>query len=186
VNRVLVIYTHPYTRKSLVNRAMREAIPNEASITIHDLYDKYPDFHIDVAAEQAALVAHDVIVLQHPFYWYSCPALLKEWIDAVFTFGFAYGTNGEALKGKYWMQAISTGGPADAYHRDGNNHFTIEELLRPFEQTAYLCGMRPLQPFLIQGIFKKTEAEISLHAQNYANCLRQLVDGQLPPVYGSL
>ncbi len=39
----------------------------------------------DVAAEQARLDATDTLVLVYPLYWWSFPALLKGWIDRVFT-----------------------------------------------------------------------------------------------------
>ena len=60
-------------------------------VRLHDLYEAYPDFLIDVEAEQALLLEHDVIVFQHPVYWYSSPAILKEWQDLVLEHGFAYG-----------------------------------------------------------------------------------------------
>ena len=50
--------------------------------------------------EQELLLQHKIIVWQHPFYWYSSPALLKEWIDLVLEHGWAYGRKGDMLKGK--------------------------------------------------------------------------------------
>ena len=81
--RVLILYAHPMPRKSRANRALAEAVRGLEGVTFHDLYEAYPDFFIDVAREKALLVEHDVIVLQHPFYWYSAPALVKEWLDLV-------------------------------------------------------------------------------------------------------
>jgi glutathione-regulated potassium-efflux system ancillary protein KefG len=50
-----------------------------------------------------------VIVFQHPLYTYSCPALLKEWLDRVLSRGFASGPGGNQLAGKYWRSVITTG-----------------------------------------------------------------------------
>jgi NAD(P)H dehydrogenase (quinone) len=44
----------------------------------------------DIAAEQARLDRADALVLVYPVYWWSFPALLKGWIDRVFTTGWAY------------------------------------------------------------------------------------------------
>jgi glutathione-regulated potassium-efflux system ancillary protein KefG len=148
-NRVLVLFAHPALEKSRVNRHLIYAADGLEGVTFHDLYEEYPDFQIDVAREQELLRAHDVIILQHPFYWYSAPALLKEWLDPVLEHGFAYGTDGVELRGKTLMNAITTGGPRDAYQADGYNRFTIRQLLAPFDQTAALCGMRYLAPFVI-------------------------------------
>ena len=90
-------------------------------------------------------------MLQHPFYWYSSPALVKEWMDAVLELGWAYGTGGTALRGKLWLQAVSASGPAERYRHDGLNRFTVPELLRPFEQSALLCNMTCLEPFVTYG-----------------------------------
>src|SRR5262245_41301479 len=91
--RVTVFFLHPFRRRSRTNAALRAAVEGAPGIALRDVYEMYPDFGIDVAAEQAALVRTDVIVLQHPVQWYSCPALMKEWIDAVLEWGWAYGPN---------------------------------------------------------------------------------------------
>ena len=101
-------------------------------VTIVDLYAEYPSLDIDVAREQQRLLAHDVIVLQHPFYWYSSPAIIKEWQDLVLENGWAYGPGGTRLAGRYLMSAISTGGSAGSLPPRGpqplRDHGTAEPL----------------------------------------------------------
>src|SRR5690606_23594342 len=89
--RVLVLFAHPALEKSRVGRRLLDAIQSVPSVQIHDLYEEYPEFDIDVEREQELLRSHDVIVLMHPLYWYSTPALLKQWFDLVLEHGFAYG-----------------------------------------------------------------------------------------------
>lgn len=165
--KILVLFAHPYPHLSRVNRTMADAVRDLPHVTLHDLYETYPDFHIDVKREQELLATHDVVVMQHPFYWYSCPSLLKEWMDAVLEYGWAYGTGGEALHGKELAQAVSTGGPDAAYRVDGYNGITMTELLRPFERSAALCGMTYRAPFLLQGARLKKQIDIESHAQAY-------------------
>ena len=173
--RVLVLFAHPALQKSRINIRLAAAARTVAGVTFHDLYEAYPDIHVDVGREQALLRAHDVIVFQHPFYWYSSPALLKEWLDLVLEYGFAYGPGGDALRGKSLVSALTTGGPAHAYARTGYNHFTMAELLAPFEQTARLCGMKWLQPFVVAGTNGLTDpAAIDRHAADYARFLGEL------------
>jgi glutathione-regulated potassium-efflux system ancillary protein KefG len=170
--RVLVLFAHPAFQKSRIHRHLVPAARATEGVTFHDLYEAYPDFQIDVAREQALLRAHDAIVFQHPFYWYSCPALLKEWLDLVLEFGFAYGTGGTALHGKTLASALTTGGPAEAYARTGSNRFTMAELLAPFEQTAHLCGMTWHPPFVVHGTVRLTDpAALAAHAADYARFL---------------
>ena len=178
--RVLVLFAHPALQKSRFHRRLIEATRKVDGVTFHDLYEAYPDFHIDVAHEQALLLAHDVIVFQHPFYWYSSPALLKEWLDLVLEYRFAYGPGGDKLRGKVLLSALTTGGPEPAYSRAGHNHFTMRELLAPFEQTALLCGMIWLPPFVIHGTIRITDPSvIDGHVSDYGRLLAALRDEKI-------
>ena len=127
--------------------------------------------------EQDLLRTHELIVFQHPFYWYSSPAILKEWQDLVLEHGFAYGEAGTALHGKRLLSVLSAGGPAEAYTREGYNHFTVDELLTPFEQTARLCGMEYLPPLVVHNARALPDAEIARHAAAYRQRLELLRDG---------
>lgn len=181
--RVLVLFAHPAFQKSRIHRELVAAARRVEGVTFHDLYEAYPDFQIEVPHEQDLLLSHDVIIFQHPFFWYSGPALLKEWLDLVLEYGFAYGPGGTRLHGKLLMSALTTGGSAHAYTPGGRNHFTIAELLAPFEQTARLCGLHWLPPFVVHDVSHLLEAaDIARHAADYAQVLAHLRDKKsLPP-----
>ena len=180
-NRILILFAHPALERSRVNRYLIQAVDKLDSVTIHDLYEAYPDFNINVKFEQDLLLAHDIIVFHHPFYWYSSPAILKEWQDLVLEYGFAYGEEGTALRGKKFLSAITTGGGEQAYCRGGYNRFTIRELLVPFEQTASLCGMDYLPPFVVQGTHNLREQhQIAKHAEDYRTVITALRDKTMP------
>ncbi len=177
--RILVLVAHPTLETSVVNRSLTDTIGNMRDVTICDLYEHYPDFEIDVEREQENLRNHDIIVLQHPFYWYSAPALIKEWQDLVLEHGFAYGSAGTALVGKALMNVISTGGGKAAYSAAGYNHFTIRQFLVPFEQTARLCGMNYLAPFIVHQGRALAATERQVLAKSYRGLLEKLRDGQI-------
>lgn len=177
--KALILFAHPLLEKSRVQRLLYSSALSVPGVTGHDLYEHYPDFDIDVQAEQALLLAHDVIVLQHPFYWYSSPPIIKQWIDLVLEHGWAYGRQGKALVGKSMLSAISTGGSREAYQAMGPHKRTIRDFLAPFEQTAILCNMRYLPPFVVHGTHRASEEQIAAHASDYAHVLRGLVDGTL-------
>ncbi|MCM3749819.1 NAD(P)H-dependent oxidoreductase [Paenibacillus pasadenensis] len=165
--KTLVIVAHPNLEQSKVNKAWAERLKQEETVTVHNLYAEYPDFKIDVAKEQQLLLDHDRIVFQFPFYWYSSPALLKQWLDDVLTYGFAYGSSSSKLQDKELMLAVSTGSPAEAYGDGGRNRYPMEELLRPFQATANLCGMSFLPPFLLQGVMGLEEAGLPEKAEAF-------------------
>ena len=122
----------------------------------------------------------DIIVWQHPFYWYSSPSLLKEWIDLVLEHGFAYGAGGTALHSKIFFNAITAGGSEAAYCAKGYNQFTIRELFHPLEQTAMLCGMTYLPPYaLFSSRTAIDEGRLATHVSNWGKLLQALRDDQL-------
>lgn len=177
---MLVLVAHPAIHRSRVNRAMADAILGLDGVTLHDLYDAYPDLDIDVPREKSLVDAHDALVWQHPFYWYSTPALLKEWQDLVLEFGWAYGPGGTALRGKPFLQALSTGGGPGAY-ADGNpERFSLRQLLAPIEATARLCGLDHRPPFAVHGANALDERAIDAEARRYRDTIVALRDS-LPP-----
>lgn len=179
----LTVYLfHPYLRRSLVNKAFWEAAQKVDGVTCRNMYDEYPDFNIDLKKEKSILQKTDVLVFQHPFYWYNIPSLMKEWMDVVLEFGYAYGPTGEALKGKSWFQVISIGGPEEAYLPEGYNNFKVEELLRPYEQTAYLCQMNYLSPYLTYGARRIDYETVQKKASEYVEELQKIRSGISRPL----
>jgi putative NADPH-quinone reductase len=180
VRRVLVLLAHPSLDRSEVNSPLADAIRGVDGVTLVDLYAEYPDFQIDIDREQQRLLTHDVIIFQHPLYWYSTPAILKEWQDLVLEHGFAYGSDGTALHGKIFMNALTAGGLEAAYRAEGNNHFTIRELLHPIEQTALLCGMTYLPPFALFGARTAIEeGRVNQHIDAWVRIVEALRDDRL-------
>ena len=146
--KTLINVFHPKLEQSTVNRLWAQRLEGLPDVTVRRVYSLYPDGKIDVAAEQTALLAHDRLVFQHPFFWYSVPPLMKQWFDDVLTYNWAYGPTGKALAGKEWVSSISTGGPADSYQAGGYNSYSMSEFLKPLQQTANLIQTKFLPPFI--------------------------------------
>ena len=160
---VYLVAAHPNWRESRVNRRLLQACTDLAHVQVCDLYGRYPDYHLDVSAEQAQLEAAQLVVLMHPVQWYSMPALLKLWLDDVLTYGWAYG-DGHALRGKDLWLVATTGGSLESYHPQGYNRYFFDAFLPPYEQTAALCGMRFLPPLILHGAHRVPDAEVLQHA----------------------
>ncbi len=155
---------------------MVDTVKDMNGITFHDLYEAYPDFFIDIQKEQKLLLQHDIIIWHHPFYWYSAPALLKEWMDLVLEHGFAYGMHGRSLEGKKVLSVISTGGRKEVYSVEGRNRYTINQFLVPFRQSVKLCRMEYLPPFVVHGSHTIDRPAIVEHARKYRQALEMLRD----------
>ncbi|BCW66833.1 NAD(P)H oxidoreductase [Arthrobacter sp. NicSoilB4] len=170
-HRTLVIVAHPDLEKSRITARLTAAIRDVEHVTVHDLSAVYPDRRVDAIREQELLSGHDAIVWQFPWHWYSVPGVLKEWMDQVLTYGFAYGSGGDALRGKRLRLVISTGGPESSYTPSGHNRFTMAELLRPLEATAHLCGLQMEEPLVLHSAPGVTAAELAQHAARYQELL---------------
>lgn len=180
MKKVLIQFAHPAISRSKINAALRAAVENLEDVTFNDLYSAYPDFLIDVKKEQRLCEEHDVIIFQHPFYWYSTPAIMKEWLDLVLEHGWAYGKLATALKGKIFLQAISAGGDDSTYRKGGYNEFTIRELTSPYRATAKLCKMDWLPPFAVLGIHRGLPTDkVKGHAEDYRRAVIALRDNTL-------
>jgi len=177
--KVLILFAHPAFEKSRIHKRLNLHVRNLEGVTFRDLYEAYPDLDIDVKQEQKLLLEHDIIIFQHPFYWYSSPAIIKQWQDLVLEYGWAYGTDGNALAGKRIFNAISCGGPRHVYSSEGRNRFTIRQFLAPFDQTAMLCKMTYLPPFVVHGTHRLSSEDIELHAVQYEQLLIALVHGRI-------
>ena len=169
---IYVIAAHPNWRDSRVNRLLYNAATTTAGVSVCDLYETYPDYAIEVQAEQAKLDAAQLVVLMHPVQWYSMPALLKLWVDEVLSYGWAYGQGASALKGKDLWLVASTGGAESSYHPQGYNRYFFDAFLPPYEQTAALCGMRFLPPMVLHGAHSAPAALVAEHVDTFRERLQ--------------
>ena len=173
---IYVLAAHPHWRDSRVNRRMLAAARAVPGVDVNDLYGSYPDFAIDVEAEQARLAQASLVVLVHPIQWYSMPALQKLWVDDVLTYGWAYGPGGTALQGKDFWLVATTGSPEPSYHPQSYNRYFFDAFLPPYEQTAALCGMRFLPPLLFHGARSASKAQLDAHVEVFTDRLARYPD----------
>jgi glutathione-regulated potassium-efflux system ancillary protein KefF len=173
---VYVLAAHPHMRESRVSRRLFDAARSVEGVVAQDLYGSYPDFDIDVPAEQSRAEAAELVVLLHPVQWYSATPLLKLWFDEVLTYGWAYGTHGTALAGKDLWLVASTGGPETSYHPAGYNRYFFDAFLPPYEQTAALCGMRFLPAMMLHGAHRASDEHIAEHARIFGERLSTYPD----------
>lgn len=178
MKKILLLYCHPSPHKSRYNRRLQETARKVPGLQIRDLYELYPDMHVDEVAEQKALTDADVLVIQFPIYWFSAPALLKEWMDVVLQNGFAYGEGGTALKGKKTMLAVSTGAPESAYLPGATHGAKIESFLLPFRMTAEFCGMQVGPPFVTHCARSMDYDDINARADAFIEAIQQLASAE--------
>jgi glutathione-regulated potassium-efflux system ancillary protein KefG len=179
MSKVLILVGHPNLAGSRHNKALVEAVSDLEGVTVHDLYATYPDFKVDAAAEQKLLDEHDVIVFQHPVYWYNTTALFRVWQDTVLTYGWAFNYTGEPTHttGKKAIVAATTGGPAEAYSAQGHNKLPLDEYLNNWTGTLGLTQFEQQESFVVHGALPETfsDEDLELAAKHY----RELISSHL-------
>lgn len=175
MNTTVFVFHPSLEGSSRVNKKLSDAA-RQIGLDVRDMYMIYPDFRIDIKREQKVLTHTDRIVLQFPMYWYSTPALLKQWEDDVLEYGWAYGSTGTALRGKELIVAVSLGGSGDDYVRNNGKNYTVTDLLRPLQATSNLIGTKYIRPFITAGALGMDDGEIARKAQEYVEYITR---GQL-------
>jgi len=172
MQKTLIILAHPNMAQSRLNKALIETVKDEPNVTVHDIYATYKNADaIDVAKEQALLLAHDRIIFQFPLYWYSTPSLLKEWQDKVLEYGFAFGSTGDKLKGKEFKVGVTIGAAEEAYQPSGMMQATINELLKPLQTMALMTQMVFTPIFTVYGALSITDTELAQKAKEYQSII---------------
>ncbi|WP_456312049.1 NAD(P)H-dependent oxidoreductase [Pseudomonas shirazensis] len=173
-SKTLIIVTHPDLKNSVVNRRWVEELQKfPEKYVVHDLYGTYGNGKIEVKKEQELLEGFDKIIFQFPFFWFNCPPLLKQWLDEVLIYGWAFGSNsGYKLSGKKIALAISAGIDQDDYQPSGKYKYTMNHLLAPFELTFDYIRADYRLPFILYGLeFQATTERIENSVHEYLEYL---------------
>lgn len=161
---ILVVYAHPYPHYSRACATLLDAIRDLPDLAVRSLYELYPEFDIDVTAEQQALEQADLVVWMGPLYWYTVPALLKHWFEKVLVRGFAYGTGGAGkLAGKDCLWVVTAGGDEKAFSAEGRHGHRFSVFEPVVEETARYCGMKWQPPFVVLAAHEVREAVLQEH-----------------------
>lgn len=140
ISNTLFIAGNPQADRSAFLAAIQPSIQARGVEWIA-LADETTDGKFDVPGFQARLAQASTIILHFPLYWYSPPALVKQWLDSILTSGWAFPGATSKLRGKTLLLSVTTGSPLSTFQPDGSNGSTLEELLLPLERTAAYCGM---------------------------------------------
>jgi len=173
MENVLIILSHPDIQSSIGNKTISDNLNKLPNTEVRHIDSLYPDYKIDVKKEQEALKKADVIIFQYPLFWYNVPAMLKGWIDQVFTYGFAFGKDNYALEGKKIIVSFTTGTSVKDYPNE-----VTDKIIFPFKGLADFCKMEYLTEVISHEInnysdeaVEKSKSFADLHAQKITELL---------------
>ncbi len=148
MKKIVMILAHTNLEMSIANKVIAEEVNKQDGVEVRDIAKLYPDFNINVEAEQKVLLNADRIIFQYPIYWYNMPPILKQWFDQVLTYGFAYGEGTYNLEDKEMMVSVTTGGSEEGYA----GGILESKILFPLEATASFCKMKYLNHKVLHGM----------------------------------
>ncbi|MDX7985850.1 NAD(P)H-dependent oxidoreductase [Xenorhabdus sp. 12] len=180
----LMILAHPNIQQSAANKTIVEELKkSNIELEIRDIYNLSPNYNIDVAAEQEALLRHDFIILQYPMYWFNMPAILKVWFDQVFEYQFAYGSKGYKLKNKKLLPSFTVGQPERNFKLDEYTS-RMDNFLEPIKKSAEYSKMHYIEPVIlyeiasvydVKNVTGNTKGEIINKAKEHSKRLQETI-----------
>jgi NAD(P)H dehydrogenase (quinone) len=139
--RHLIIYTHPNENSlnhNLLNTVVETLHARNEEVVVRDLYaigfdpvlslndmqgQRMGKVSADVKTEQEYIAWAEQITFIYPIWWTGLPAVMKGYIDRVFSYGFAYrydqGVQKGLLKGKTTIIINTHGKSHDEYEKMG-------------------------------------------------------------------
>ena len=127
----LVIVSHPYPSQSTVIRTLAREAESIPDVTVRNLETLYGNdvTGFDIPTEQKAHEGTERIVYLFPLHWFNLTPMMKAYFNEVWSYGWCYGPNGTALKGKEMLVVASAGAAAEAYSHQSPLDCTMEDVL---------------------------------------------------------
>jgi len=173
---VIIAHPNPKSLAGLVGKTYADAVGDLGqTVIVRDLYaigfdpclkaSEIPKpsgyaFGADVLAEREQLADVDVFAFVYPFWFNAPPAMLKGYVDRVFSMGFGYapglGGTESLLDGKALISFTSSGAPEVWVRETG----ALQALMALFDRhLAAMCGLRVLDHVHVGGIVPDITSE---------------------------
>lgn len=175
--KILYVYAHPNPQS--LNGAIHQhgvsALENAChEVVVSNLYAE----PFEAASELKKITDADHIILQFPLWWFSMPAIMKDWLDRVLLKGFAY-DDGKTfahglLRGKTASLTVTAQSPESAYRHDGTHGASLQEFLLPIHHTLRFTGIEPLDPFVVYGAFELSQERKEKIMSDYRSYLTSM------------
>lgn len=171
LKKTLVLFAHPYYEHSTTNVQLINCYKNQPEITFRDLYEDYPDFHIQPFRERKRIVQYERIIFHFPLIWFGLPPLLKLWIDEVFDMKWINQNDENPLLGKDAVIVVTAGGNQDHYSNEGRYHSTMSQLLIGLKLSLDINNINVKEELFIYNADDLQKHEI----EPFTNLLTQII-----------
>lgn len=172
--KTLIIVSHPYKQRSHVIKALELTAEAQPNVVIRNLEDIYGDdvTAFDISLEQSFYADAERVVFIFPIHWFNLTPMLKAYLNEVWTYGWAFGPQGNALKNKQLLVVASAGASEFTYSHAGLINSTFAEVMTPMKATALYCGMNYQSPLSFYGVAGADPDKIAEYQDVLAQKLR--------------
>lgn len=169
-SKILVIASHPFPEKSVINKALQESVQSMDNVIYRNLESLYGNdiTAIDIEAERKAYEGVDKVVYMFPIHWFNLTPMLKAYFNSVW-----YQWAPKILQGKKMLVVITAGATEKDYSHDGKIGVTVDEMLSPMKACANYVGMSYLKPQAFLGVSKATESDIKNYQKQLTKRINQ-------------
>ena len=173
--KTLVIVSHPYPEASRVIKALAKTAASLSDVTVRNLESLYgnPVDGFDVKAEQKAHDGVDRVVYLFPLHWFNLTPMMKAYFNDVWSYGWCYGPNGDALKGKEMLVVTSAGATEESYSHQSPLGCTMDDVLTPFKACARYVGMTYPEPLVFYCAVEADDEKIGQFSQAFVKRLQK-------------
>lgn len=192
---VLVVYTHPHPygfNQGILERIEKTLVDQKQELRtkkLYELYEQgfnpvldYSELSIlkqgkipgDIQKEHKDILWAEALVFVYPIWWYSCPALLKGWIDRVFCYDFAYRMGVKGLEGLLHHEKALVITTSANSHEDYENSGGVELIERPMTiGTLAFCGIKKVHYKALYSVQKVSDRERSVMLDEVGDFTRE-------------
>ncbi|WP_300669150.1 NAD(P)H-dependent oxidoreductase [Soonwooa sp.] len=128
MKKTLVLFAHPYFEHSTTNVELVKVYEKHSYTVLRDIYEEYPDFHIQPFRERKRMQNFDRVIFHFPLIWFGMPPLLKLWIDEVMDFKWMCQDDDNPFSGKEAIIVVTAGANEESYSEKGMYHTKISDL----------------------------------------------------------
>lgn len=162
--KTLIVISHPYPKQSHVIKSLEQAVKTLPDVTVRNLESLYGQNlnGFNIQAEQAAHDEADRVIYMFPVHWFNLTPMLKAYMNSVWAYGWAFGPEGIALKGKQFQVVATAGATEFTYSEAGIIECSMDEVLSPLKASAKYVGMNYLQPIAFFEAMGANEIKIKL------------------------
>ncbi|TVQ14917.1 MAG: flavodoxin family protein [Bacteroidetes bacterium] len=190
--KVLIIYSNHHEGNfnwQLLEKLKDSLLHNGHELVVRDLYQldfdpvlRTKDFEMissgnipaDIEKEQSFVSWADAMIFIYPVWWGGMPAIVKGYIDKVFSWGFAYKSNGKGvyplLTGKNVIVMNSLGQSRSEYEK---GMFQAMNLIN-VEGVFGFCGINVASQLYFSSIHNITEQEKEDYLNQALNAVKEL------------